>query len=145
MSLVSQPTGLTCTVSSGSGTATANVTNVSISCSSSSSSTTSSSWTNGQTSPAYNACNSYSMTGKSWRVPTFTELRLLTECTSGEIPNDCAQCTSFTAPTINSLYPNTVSGYYWSSSGYPTDTTGAYSPYFGNGSECYSNKSTQYL
>ena len=71
-------------------------------------------------SEAYSACNSQNsgigMFGiKNWRVPTLSELKLLIECT-----NKTMSCgtPNYTSPTINSLFPNTPSSFYWSSSLY---------------------------
>jgi len=71
------------------------------------------------TSGAYSACNSSNLAGRTWRVPTLTEFKLLINCTTiTEMPNDFAQCSSFTAPaTITNLFPNTQNDY-WTSSGH---------------------------
>lgn len=36
----------------------------------------------------YTACNDFNLEGKSWRVPTKDEAKLLIECTENSIPND---------------------------------------------------------
>lgn len=73
----------------------------------------------GGTSGAYIACSGTILAGKSWRVPTKEELKLLVECTDQSIPNDGSDCGvgNYTSPTFNNLFSNTVSYSYWSSSG----------------------------
>ncbi|MBK8398388.1 MAG: DUF1566 domain-containing protein [Leptospiraceae bacterium] len=85
------------------------------------------------TSGAYTACNGLSLASKTWRVPTKNELKLLINCNDGTtMPNDAGSCGAgnFTAPTINSLFPNTTSGAYWSSTS--TSLTGAVYIFFSN-------------
>lgn len=70
------------------------------------------------TSEAYTACNGLSLSGKTWRVPTKNELKLLLNCTTvTEMPNDGSTCTAVTAPAVTSIFPNTQSSNYKSSTG----------------------------
>lgn len=75
--------------------------------------------------PLYDACNilnsdSSKLGGKTgWRVPSYLELKLLINCPSTEeLPNDQNSCSNYISPTINNLFPNSQSDYYWSSSTY---------------------------
>lgn len=73
------------------------------------------------TSGAYTACNGLNAgagtNGKTnWRVPTKNELKLLIECnTTTTMPNDDLTCGGAPSPSINTLFPNTVANFYWSS------------------------------
>lgn len=70
----------------------------------------------------------------NWRVPTKNELKLLINCTNTtEMPNDTVACSSYTSPAIiTSLFPNTPSDTYWSSSAF-TNTTHAWFVYYLHG------------
>lgn len=69
-----------------------------------------------EVSGAYNACNALSLVGKSWRVPTKNELKLLINCTNAiELPDDGTTCTASTSPTVIPVFTNTISSPYWSS------------------------------
>ncbi len=62
----------------------------------------------------YSTCNSLSLSGKTWRVPTFNESRLLVNCTDEQIPTTwCAQVVQ--PAIITSLFPGSVAGNYWTS------------------------------
>lgn len=77
-------------------------------------------------SSAWSACSGSSLTGKSWRVPTLNELRLLMNCDDpSEFPaNPGDQCTSFSTPSTNDLFPNTVSTHTVSSSSFGSNAAG---------------------
>ena len=86
--------------------------------------------------PLFNACSGVNLGGRtSWRVPTKDELRLLINCnTTTELSSDNTGCSSSSSNlTINSLFPNTQSNVYWSSSTYAQDASGAWGVGFGNG------------
>ncbi|MCB1193814.1 MAG: DUF1566 domain-containing protein [Leptospiraceae bacterium] len=87
------------------------------------------------TSGAYSACSGSSLASKSWRVPTKDELKLLIECTDQSMPNDGSSCGSgnYSSPSINNLFPNTLSGFYWSSSGDSSSSGDALGVSFGSG------------
>ncbi|MCX7076241.1 MAG: DUF1566 domain-containing protein [Methylococcales bacterium] len=66
-----------------------------------------------------NAVNVKGLCGKKdWRMPTIYELKTLVYCSDGKYDTD-GSCINYKSvePTINSTYfPNTLSGWYWSSS-----------------------------
>lgn len=64
---------------------------------------------------AWDACNNYSLGGKSWRVTTIHELKLLFNCTFGdkELPDRLTSCYG----KVNSLFTQNQ-GQYWSSTSY---------------------------
>ena len=77
----------------------------------------------------FNACNGLSFAGKSWRVPSENELKLLINCTSAtEMPIDGSACGAYTSPVVNNFFPNTVAFIYWSSTA--STLTGAWTVYF---------------
>ncbi|MCP5501606.1 MAG: DUF1566 domain-containing protein [Leptospiraceae bacterium] len=62
----------------------------------------------------FSSCDSLSFTGKTdWRVPSINELSSLIYCNDRIIPTS-GQCNNFSSPTINYLFPNSVSSFYWS-------------------------------
>jgi hypothetical protein len=80
----------------------------------------------------YNTCNNLVFAGKTdWRVPSKNELKTLIHCTNKTMPADYNSCSSYTSPTVNNLFSNTVALAYWSSSVY--NTLYAWLVYFGNG------------
>jgi len=67
-------------------------------------------------------CNTYTLAGKTWRLPNANELRSLMDY-------------SLTTPTlINSSFPNTNATQYWTSSTNPNTTTTGFLHYFNTGS-----------
>jgi hypothetical protein len=97
--------------------------------------------------PAYNTCNDLSFDGKTdWRVPVYTELTNLVYCGYGPVAPLYigTQCNTGSAyPTIaQSIFPNTMSNYYWSST--PYTTTNAWSVYFNTGRAYENNKADNY-
>jgi len=70
----------------------------------------------------FNACNNLNSSSNKpgnrtgWRVPSKNELRLVINCKdTTQLPSDNSECTNYNIPTINELFPNTSSYYYWSS------------------------------
>jgi hypothetical protein len=73
-----------------------------------------------------------------WRLPTFEELRSLVYCSTGRhvTPNasDAACAGSFVKPTIDpTLFPNTVPGWYWSSTSVTGNSMSAWYVSFSTG------------
>jgi hypothetical protein len=92
-----------------------------------------------------NAVNTQGLCGKKdWRMPTKDELMKLVVCSDGNFETDgsCTNRSSVAKPTINSTYfPNTVSGWYWSSSPYAYGSSYAwYVDFYGGNSTSYLNK-----
>jgi hypothetical protein len=95
--------------------------------------------------PLFNACNGVSLGGRtSWRVPTKDELRLIINCnTITELPSDQSFCLSgSSSSSINSLFPNTQPGLYWSLSTVTQRTDNAWFVAFGNGRVHYGDKTS---
>ena len=97
------------------------------------------------TSEVYSACKGFSLAGKTWRVPTIYELKLLINCNNNSMPNNGAACASYTSPAISSLFPNTPYLNYfseatWSSTGDSNSTAQARYIYFLSGFPDVSNK-----
>ena len=69
------------------------------------------------TSASYSACNALNLSGKTWRVPTKNELKLLINCNNGAIPDDTTNCGVISSPTINGFFTFATS---------PFDSTNAY-------------------
>ena len=84
-----------------------------------------------------NAVNAKGLCGKKdWRMPTVDELMTLVKCSDGKYDTDgsCTYYESVSTPTINSTYfPNTVSGWYWSSSPDASNISFAWFVNFSNG------------
>lgn len=77
--------------------------------------------------PLFNACNGLSLANKTWRVPSKNELKLLIECTTTTtMPTDGTTCGGSPSPAINTLFPNTVSQRYWSSTTAPITSFALY-------------------
>ena len=77
-----------------------------------------------------------------WRLPTKEELMTLVFCSDEKYDLDgfCKNMTDVTSPTINSTYfPNTQSGFYWSSSPYAGSSL-AWGVYFYSGNSSYGSK-----
>lgn len=93
-------------------------------------------------SSAYTTCNSIgTFAGKTgWRVPTKDELKILIHCSNKTMPNDGYSCSSYTSPTINNLFPNTIAYVYWSSTTYSTSSNYAQYVNFNTG---YTNGSSK--
>lgn len=73
-----------------------------------------------------------------WRLPTLEELRSLVYCSTGRhvTPNasDAACAGSFVKPTIDpTLFPNTVAGWYWSSTSFTGNSMSAWYVSFSTG------------
>ena len=103
-------------------------------------------------SEAYTACDSLNAGAGTygrtdWRVPTFPELKLLIECNDlTEMPSLLSSCSSSSSPVINSFFPNTVGGDYWSSSTNSANVATAYAVNFNNGnSSGWLKTNTKYL
>lgn len=64
----------------------------------------------------WDACNGLTLGGRTWRVPTINELKLLIHCTDESMPINGHFCEpdNVTSPSINILFPNTISTFYWS-------------------------------
>ncbi|MCB1194271.1 MAG: DUF1566 domain-containing protein, partial [Leptospiraceae bacterium] len=100
------------------------------------------------TSEAWDACNNLSLAGKSWRVPTKDELKLLIECNDKTMPNDNDSCgegnypSNSLVPAVNCLFEDdTISSYnYWSSSAHSTYSYFAWLVQFGSGYNFSFNK-----
>ncbi|MCB1157301.1 MAG: putative Ig domain-containing protein [Leptospiraceae bacterium] len=97
-----------------------------------------------ESSSAYTDCNGVSFAGKTgWRVPSHEELKATFHCIDLSMPSDLSSCaTGSSAPTINSFFPNTVSGAYWSSTSYSGDSQNAYVLYYDIGIDSYALKNT---
>jgi len=67
-----------------------------------------------------------------WRLPDQKELQSLWDLTDD------------TAPIIDSIFENTLLGYYWSSTTYADDTSKAYGVHFSYGNSGYTNKPNNY-
>ncbi len=91
----------------------------------------------------FNACNGLNLGGRtSWRVPTKNELKLLINCnTTTELPPDYLYCSGLSIPAINSLFPNTQSLNYWSSSTFAPNNDSAWDVSFSIGSATWHSKS----
>ncbi|MEM7181803.1 MAG: DUF1566 domain-containing protein [Spirochaetota bacterium] len=91
----------------------------------------------GTTGTAYDACAGLSLAGKSWRVPTRAELKLLIECTDKTMPDNNTNCGSsnYTDPATNSyLFPDTVSSQnYWTADSHSSVATNAHRINFQSG------------
>jgi hypothetical protein len=91
-----------------------------------------------------NAVNAKGLCGKKdWRMPTKDELMKLVVCSDGNFETDgsCTNRSSVDKPTINSTYfPNTVSGWYWSSSPAANYSSLAWGVDFGVGGSSFNKK-----
>ena len=95
--------------------------------------------------PLFNACNGSNLAGKSWRVPTKNELKLLIQCTDPtKLPNDKTDCGGAPNPAVISLFTNTITDSYWSSSPSVSNASAAWSVYFGNGYSDIPGKTTNF-
>lgn len=96
----------------------------------------------GGTADAVNNCENLTYAGYSdWRLPNVKELFNILVEAAGAV----AGVKSAGAPYINqTVFPNTVSSYYWSSTTTPGSTTSALGVGFNNGSANYSSKTSAY-
>ena len=96
----------------------------------------------GGTADAINNCENLTYAGYTdWRLPNIKELFSLALEAAGAITGVKASG----APYINqTVFPNTVSSYYWSSTTYPRGTTHALYVYFYNGYAAYTSKISAY-
>ena len=94
------------------------------------------------TSGAFTACNSLSLAGKIWRVPTRNELKTLIHCTDLNMPLNGFDCGggNYTSPSVSNLFPDTPASFYWSSSAWP-DVRYALYILFDNGLNALTDKS----
>ncbi|HMV78567.1 MAG TPA: DUF1566 domain-containing protein [Leptospiraceae bacterium] len=78
-------------------------------------------------------CSALSLASKTWRLPARFELETLPDYSKA------------TSPAIDtSVFPNTVAGYYWSSTVYAPISTNAIMVYFSTGNTGSNNKTTSY-
>ncbi|MCB1194414.1 MAG: DUF1566 domain-containing protein [Leptospiraceae bacterium] len=78
--------------------------------------------------PLFDACSGLSLTGKSWRVPTKNELKLLVNCanTTNMPDHDYHSCPKTDLLNIINLFPipSTLRDFYWSSNVYTGSNLG---------------------
>ncbi len=93
--------------------------------------------------PLFDACNSYSMAGKSWRVPSVYELKFLDKCNDDTMPNNGTMCSSWSNTVINALFPGTGT-LYWTSTTNTSNTGTAIFIYFADSNVGSMWKNTAY-
>jgi hypothetical protein len=83
------------------------------------------------------AVNQKTLCGKSdWRLPVLSEIKTLVFCSDGkyEANGSCTNWKEVTKPTINTVYfPNSKDDWYWSSSPFAGNSSGAWNVYFDDG------------
>lgn len=82
---------------------------------------------------AIDYCESLNFAGKNdWRLPNLNELTSLVDYTVSN-------------PAINTIFVNTASAHYWSSTTFSIDSQKSWDVYFGNGSQEYFSKTDSLL